>query len=1444
MNTLVGQNIEQNYSIDSNGTLSVQDNYGDNFSLYVIGYSSAGTSTTTTFLGNSTYIVANHLTMNGLQQVSNVSISFIVHKQFCNPSGMEVVIQGNSATTSNNTISFQFKERPTSFGQSVVWFDNGQLNPVIAPNAQNNSSTGTSATSPAHLASLGFSWADSANLNPVFNNATETLTYQVSSQNFTIDPIVVGGSSYPYATSNDYGGHTCEAAGRYWVFYVNATNSPVYQSSTDGSVWSTPTSFGSSGIAGNIQGGFSVYCSGANVYYAGSSDSSLTYSFIIGQGSMGSNGAVTWSHAPYTLSTPNAGVSDPSITADSNGNVWAAVTEVYPSTRLDVYKCTSSESGCTYSNSLTGNAAYPPELVPLTNGKMALLFGGSGIVVDEYSGTSWSSGPTTSHSVSLYYSSAVAIGDTIELGASDGTNVYYYIFAYGGSSWSSGVTVGQGHYAGISGDDNNRLVVSYISGSSVEYVYSTASGLYWSDPVIVSSSETSPEFISASFAIDSGMFQAAWTDTGTSNYDVKFVSLPSVIPNAATSGKPWSKPGLSPFQDYFTHISEYVSPGNGLLGISQTDYSLTGRNGLDLAITRVYSTPYSFSTGNKTFNYDNFTLSNLGAGWSLDFPWLGQYFVHVGEGQAYAYNWTGSVFLNTRGQPFKLSNNSGSSFDLYLASGVDYHFDSLKRLVSITDTTGNNTLTLEYNSNSYISNITDSVGRIIKFIYSGSTSQLSTIITGEGNFTYAYSGSDLVSVTDPMNHVTKYYYKTGLNSWLVSSITYPTGAYTNYTYAGAPVGTGVMTYYATSQSVYISSGNLDRSTQYNYDITNGQINSCNTTVADGSGTNQSRINYVFSGTSSKQTQVQEYANKTIILQYESDFDATGRINESKTLSPTNTVLAYSVTHYDNWSNVVFTQNEIGQKTWYSYANTNTTNTFTDGASGFTNSFYANNTVISSNIHDLLVGEAQYQNGQGTNKSETYYNYNSAGELIHQKQLHNGSWLVSSYTYDHYGNKLTATDPLGRTTYYQYSSTYDYAYPTQQSIIVSGDVQGNGGASGSISLDGSASARCVNVVTCSTSLSTSKSPDVIVVTAVDQASDTINTPTDTAGLTWTLRKSVVNGGLHSYYWYAIATGSLSSDSISVTASASCVIALTAFGISGANTASPFDSNSGLPASATGSSTSPSVTISTSNANDMLLGIPAAVGSATVSAGTGFTQIKTSTSPGTGDEYEIVSALQSSSSVGSTLSASENWAMIGDAIVQASSASGGSQNVSTTYTYNFTTGLQLSVTDPNGHTTNYAYDKIGRLTATIYPLVNQVASETKYFYNDAGNYMTTTDPNGNNVTNYFDGLERSVRVVTYNGSSVYSTQNYTYNYLDLKSSYTTANGNTTQYSYDALGFQTKVTNPDGTSSTASYNYQNNTVTATDEDGHKTIYAYDWTKKDLLWVREYNSSSSYYL
>ena len=95
----------------------------------------------------------------------------------------------------------------------------------------------------------------------------------------------------------------------------------------------------------------------------------------------------------------------------------------------------------------------------------------------------------------------------------------------------------------------------------------------------------------------------------------------SVIDPAIASPDSWSRPGLSPYESYFAGLSEYVSPGNGLLGVSQQDLSLPGR-GLDLDIGRVFSTPYAFDR-NSPFQYDNYTLTNLGYGWSLNFPWMG-----------------------------------------------------------------------------------------------------------------------------------------------------------------------------------------------------------------------------------------------------------------------------------------------------------------------------------------------------------------------------------------------------------------------------------------------------------------------------------------------------------------------------------------------------------------------------------------------------------------------------------------------------------------------------------------------------------------------------------------------------------------------------------------------------------------------------------------------------
>ena len=475
--------------------------------------------------------------------------------------------------------------------------------------------------------------------------------------------------------------------------------------------------------------------------------------------------------------------------------------------------------------------------------------------------------------------------------------------------------------------------------------------------------------------------------TGASSpYNIIFESFPAIIPNAASSGQPWGRPGLSPYENYFTQLSEYVSPGNGLLGMSQTDLSLPGR-GLNLTLTRIFSTPYSFydnAGSNETFAYDNFTLSNLGIGWELSLPWLGNDYLHLWDGQAYAYNWTGNEFINHKGTNFVLySNTNNGTYSLFDVTGTRYYFNSNEQLVSITDSTGNNSITLSYTSE-HISTITDTVGRVVYFNYY-TNGQLHNMTEGGLIWSYTYSGSNLATVTDPEGRVTSYSYFTGDNVWLLKQITYPTGAYTTYTYGSAPVGASVTSYYVTSQNVYVSSGNLDKSTQFNYKITDGQVNYCNTTVANGAGTNQSRTNFVFDIALGNSTQVNEYANKTIILQTESIYGPFGVLNESKILSPTDSLLDYSTSRYDNWGNVIYTNNTIGQQTWFSYANANTSNEFYnqnyDLVISFGSNFYTNNT-INSNIHDILVGEAQFQNGNGSSPvtMQTYYNYNSAGEL--------------------------------------------------------------------------------------------------------------------------------------------------------------------------------------------------------------------------------------------------------------------------------------------------------------------------------------------------------------------------------------------------------------------------------------------------------------------------------
>ncbi|MDE1768167.1 MAG: hypothetical protein KGH62_02260, partial [Candidatus Micrarchaeota archaeon] len=210
---------------------------------------------------------------------------------------------------------------------------------------------------------------------------------------------------------------------------------------------------------------------------------------------------------------------------------------------------------------------------------------------------------------------------------------------------------------------------------------------------------------------------------------------------------------------------------------------------------------------------------------------------------------------------------------------------------------------------------------------------------------------------------------------------------------------------------------------------------------------------------------------------------------------------------------------------------------------------------------------------------------------------------------------------------------------------------------------------------SVTLTTSNSPDVIVVftglevPSSNGASLTVSSISDTAGLTWHKRSSNTFQGT-SYPasnediegWYAISNSKLTSDQITVTLSGSAVDdwAIMAFGVSGVNTNSPWDLNAGLPTTSTKTGT---VSISTNNANDMLLGLVGTTdgngcGSNPWSASGSNTLIGTVGTNGgnywwsSGAAYQIVNSIQQSASIGMTAGCgvSDESLMIGDAFQQ--------------------------------------------------------------------------------------------------------------------------------------------------------------------------------------------------
>ena len=179
-----------------------------------------------------------------------------------------------------------------------------------------------------------------------------------------------------------------------------------------------------------------------------------------------------------------------------------------------------------------------------------------------------------------------------------------------------------------------------------------------------------------------------------------------------------------------------------------------------------------------------------------------------------------------------------------------------------------------------------------------------------------------------------------------------------------------------------------------------------------------------------------------------------------------------------------------------------------------------------------------------------------------------------------------------------------------------------------------------------SLTTTSTNDILYV-AVSTGSS--NTATISGGsLTWAQRASAAISGSRTLQTFWALKTTAGAITITVTLSGSSASSVVAFAISGANTASPFDTTTS--STNTGSSTTASTTITTTN-NDLIIG---AVGVRTagvaITKATGFTAIGsvTSVDPEVGAEYTTVTSPQTNFGVSYTLGSSNNWAIIADAI----------------------------------------------------------------------------------------------------------------------------------------------------------------------------------------------------
>ncbi|MBU7010228.1 MAG: exo-alpha-sialidase, partial [Theionarchaea archaeon] len=250
-------------------------------------------------------------------------------------------------------------------------------------------------------------------------------------------------------------------------------------------------------------------------------------------------------------------------------------------------------------------------------------------------------------------------------------------------------------------------------------------------------------------------------------------------------------------------------------------------------------------------------------------------------------------------------------------------------------------------------------------------------------------------------------------------------------------------YRVTSQQISVSALDKVKMTEFSYGGDDYLARSTDVLISDAQ-TVKSSMHFGYDSKGRVVERIARDENGTQTEKIIYTYNNKNKVIRQDVYAGTSSEISYSViAAYDDNGNVIYTRNPEGAEHYYSYANTDCENQFTDSkglqVNLFSNAFYTNS--VPSECHNLIVGEAYINNGKAT---ETYYQYDTSGNLTEAKTLFpTRDYVVFSGTFDENGQTTFDFDLTKLTVTNGILVISSIAVPTQETLHETHSEIGNG-----------------------------------------------------------------------------------------------------------------------------------------------------------------------------------------------------------------------------------------------------------------------------------------------------------------------------------------------------------------------------------------------------------------